>query len=335
MAWTPPQLEALAEKVREEETARVVFRDLLGWFGASRAGARALATIAEALERLDLATDPPLEGTPVEATVTLRRRVVSAPGASGGDGTPTPRLRYAGFRVGALLREGRTLVSVRPDAPVREAITQMLFHDYSQLPVMRTEWDCLGFITWKSIGHENFFSQTTTVRDCLRADFEECGVDDNLFDVLDRIIRHEVVIVRGANRRVQGVLTTTDLAEAFRTLAEPFLLLSEVEGHLRVVLDRVFSPAEMREALPADERDGDVQSAADLSFGSYVRLLQPRAGFDRLAVPHDHGVISRELDLVREIRNRVMHFRPEGLAAADLERLRRFAQLLRDMEARR
>ncbi len=78
MAWTPPQLEALAGRVRDEETAKVVFLDLLGWFGASRAGARALTTISDALERRDLATDPPLEGAPLDASITLRRRVVSA-----------------------------------------------------------------------------------------------------------------------------------------------------------------------------------------------------------------------------------------------------------------
>lgn len=331
MAWLPPQLDELAVKVRADEAPKVLVRDLLGWFGATRPGARAVSTINDALDRLDLASDPPLDQAPVDAWITLRPRVVSA----SSDGAAAPKLRYAGFRVGALLRGDRALVSVKPDAPVREAVTQMLLHDYSQLPVLRNDWDCLGFVTWKSIGHENFFSATATARDCLRGEFEECGVDDNLFDVLDRIIRYEVVIVRGAGRRVLGVLTTTDLAEAFRTLAEPFLLLSEVEGHLRAVLDRVFSPAEMRDACLPDERSQDVRSAADLSFGSYVRLLQPRAGFERLGVPHDHGVVTRELDAVREVRNRVMHFRPEGLGAADLDRLRHFAQLLRDMEARR
>lgn len=336
MAWIPPQLEALAEKVRADEAPKVLFSDVLGWFNASRPGARAVSTINDALDRLDLAADPPLEQAPADAWITLRLRVVSDPGpVTGAGGAAPPKLRYAGFRVGALLRGERALVSVKPDAPVREAITLMLLHDFSQLPVLRTPWDCLGFVTWKSIGHENFFSPTATVRDCLRSEFEECGVDDNLFDVLDRIIRYEVVIVRGAGRRVQGVLTTTDLAEAFRALAEPFLLLSEVEGYLRVVLDRVFSPTELRDAVPADERTDGMHTAADLSFGSYVRLLQPRAGFDRLEVPHDHRVVVDELDAVREIRNRVMHFRPEGVGAPDLERLRRFAQLLRDMEARR
>ncbi len=111
MAWTPPQLEALAGRVRDEETAKVVFLDLLGWFGASRAGARALTTISDALERRDLATDPPLEGAPLDASITLRRRVVSAQEPLDGDGASKPRLRYAGFRVGGGWRRGWRRVS--------------------------------------------------------------------------------------------------------------------------------------------------------------------------------------------------------------------------------
>lgn len=334
MTPIPPSLEALAIQARGGEPARVIVRDLLGWFGASRAGARAVATIAAALDQLELVADPAIEDTPVDSYITLRHRVV-ATAPTGEDGAAVPRLRHTGFRVEALLRNGHALVSVKPDAPVREAITLMLLHDFSQLPVMRTNWDCLGFISWKSIGHEAFFGATLTVRDCLRKGHEECGVDDNLFEVIDRIIRNEVVLVRGANRSVLGVLTTTDLAIAFRALSEPFLLLSDVEGHLRAILNRVFTPTEMRAVLPPDEVRDHVHGAEDLSFGSYVRLLQPRAGFDRLQVPYDHGVVNRELDIVREIRNRVMHFHPEGIAAADLERLRRVAQLVRDMEARK
>jgi len=40
----------------------------------------------------------------------------------------------------------------------------------------------------------------------------------------------------------------------------------------------------------------------------------------------------QQLDNVRQIRNRVMHFEPDGLEEDDLEVLRRFTDLLRKLQ---
>lgn len=338
MAWIPPQIEELVAKAQGGVAPSVRFDELLGWFNASRPGARALRTIADALDRLDLVADPSLETAVPDATITLRARLPGAPHPTESESPPSdatsqPRLRHTAFHVKRLKAATCGLVSVNPEAPLREAITKMDMHDFSQLPVLRNEWDCLGYVSWKTIGRARFHGSGNTVRECMSADFEECRADDNLFEVLDAIVRSEFVLVRGANRRFQGIITTTDLSEEFHALTEPFLLLSEVEGYLRTVLDRCFTPTEMREACAPDEQH-DIRSAADLSFGAYVRLLQPYERYRRLDVPHDHAVIVGALDVIRKIRNSVMHFRPEGIDHPDLLRLRGFARVLRDIEGR-
>ena len=45
------------------------------------------------------------------------------------------------YWIGKLEAANHALVSVKPDAQLSEAITMMLSHDYSQLPVMTNERD--------------------------------------------------------------------------------------------------------------------------------------------------------------------------------------------------
>lgn len=71
---------------------------------------------------------------------------------------------------------------------------------------------------------------------------------------------------------------------------------------------------------------------ADLSFGEYVRLLENDAQWQKIRLPIDRGVFCNLLDKVREIRNDVMHFDPDGVPPEDLERLRYFANLLQRLQ---
>ena len=51
-----------------------------------------------------------------------------------------------------LAAENRRPLCVSPETRVAEAITLMLQHDYSQLPVTRTEREVKGIFSWKSLG---------------------------------------------------------------------------------------------------------------------------------------------------------------------------------------
>jgi len=55
------------------------------------------------------------------------------------------------FRIGSLPAANKTLVVVNQNDSINMAITLMLQHDFSQLPVMQGEREVKGMITWKSI----------------------------------------------------------------------------------------------------------------------------------------------------------------------------------------
>src|SRR5439155_8918037 len=101
-------------------------------------------------------------------------------------------------RIGMLPAANRPPVTVSPDAPVSEAVTLMLMHDFSQLAVIQNERKVLGLISWKSIGScTSLGKQANNVKDCLDKDIEVLRYDRPLFDAVGTIIRNEVVLVRG------------------------------------------------------------------------------------------------------------------------------------------
>jgi predicted transcriptional regulator len=110
----------------------------------------------------------------------------------------------------------------------------MLINDFSQLPVMNGDRTLHGMVSWKSFGR----AAARNAAGKVVADF----LDDKpltlrsstpLLEAIDEIIRREVVLVRGNDRSIVGLVTPTNLSEQLRTLSEAFLLLGEIEHHLR------------------------------------------------------------------------------------------------------
>ncbi len=182
-----------------------------------------------------------------------------------------------------------------------------------------------GMISWRSV----LLAQTkgvepTRVGECMER-HEEVRVraEDSLLTAFQKVVDHEAVLVRGDEKSITGIVTATDLSIMFREQTEPFLLLSEIENQLRRLIDGHFSPEELKSAKdPADE-EREVDSVTDLTFGECTRLLEKPDHWQRLGVRLDKKTFVKQLIEVREIRNDVMHFDPDGLSADELQRLSR------------
>jgi hypothetical protein len=86
------------------------------------------------------------------------------------------------------------------------------------------------------------------------------------------LFRHDCVLVRDSSRRISGIVTTRDLSEQFGSFGEPFLLLGEIENHIRAILGSL-SKSDLSSALDPAGGNREVEDAADLTFGEYLRLL--------------------------------------------------------------
>jgi len=155
----------------------------------------------------------------------------------------------------------------------------------------------------------------------------EIPADASLFQAIPIIIELQYVLVRGSDRKITGIVTTSDLSGEFRRLAEPYLLLGEIENQLRRMIGTRFSLPELAEARdPLDTRD--VKSVADLNFGRYILLLETPDRLNRLKVSIDRGTFVADLHHVREIRNDIMHFDPDPLPDNEIAFLRKFVRFL-------
>ncbi len=163
--------------------------------------------------------------------------------------------------------------------------------------------------------------------------YHEIRASASIFEAIPLVVAHEYVLVRGDDNRIIGIITATDLSEQFQQLSEPFLLLGEIENLLRGIIGDHFSVSELADARDPEDENRKVDSPADLNFGEYVRLLQKPENWKRLDLAIDRTVFCSDLDAIREIRNNVMHFDPEGIVDDDLSKLRNFTNFLKQLQA--
>lgn len=69
-------------------------------------------------------------------------------------------------------------------------------------------------------------------------------------------------------------MTAADLSQQFHQMTEPFLLLSEIERHVRKLLDGKVSEDELTKARDPSDSGRDVQRVDDLTLGECIRLVE-------------------------------------------------------------
>ncbi len=281
-----------------------------------------MAEIRRELERRNLRTDLDFEFEWVDNPINI---VLDDRGE---DATVTaPPIVDPTVRVDVLAAAHNAPVSVKRDEPLVKATTIMRIEDYSQLPVMPNPHSVDGVVSWNSIGESHAQGKTpTTVRECM-VEARAIDISTPLADATDLINQHDYVLVR-KNREITGIVTAADLATQFKQLTHPFLLIGEIEHHLRnLVRDRF----ENDDFVTVSGGDDGVRGPDDLTFGGYIRLLQPKEAWTKLGVEADRSVFLQRLESVRVIRNDVMHFSPDALAEGDTRQLECMARFCRTL----
>lgn len=230
-------------------------------------------------------------------------------------------------RIGMLEGAHNAPVSVTRDDPLSAATTTMCIYDYSQLPVMQGDREVKGIISWKSIGEAHARGASPKcVRDCMCDDVEVVDGKMPLTDAAEVIYKHDYVLVHDEQKKLTGILTAVDLAREFKERTYPFLLIGEIEHHIRNLILGKFTPEEFVAAAEGDER---VRSPDQLTLGGYLRLLGPREKWAKLGISIDRSVFLKQLGRVREIRNDVVHFSAEPPNESDLRELEGMARFCR------
>ncbi len=351
-AKIPDQLKEVADSVSQGTERSETVRTLLSWFEAERRGYWKVQEIRKALRKLKLKTEPDFEDAWIDAPVVFwakpkKEKALPQAGADSATDTdpnteevaneaPIPAKGADGahsrIKIGVLAAANTPPRCISPDAEISEAITLMLQHDFSQLPVTTTERDVKGIISWRSLGSRLALGrQCKKVRECMETP-SEIRSDASLFEAIQQIVEHECVLVRDITRKLTGIVTTEDLSRQFAQLGEPFLLLGQIENHVRNLIANKFTKAELLAVRDPADLGREIEDVSDLTFGEYVRLLQNPKQWTTFAIQIDRKTFTDELRKVGDIRNDVMHFHPDGIGPEDLAMLRKFARFLNELE---
>ena len=90
----------------------------------------------------------------------------------------------------------------------------------------------------------------------------------------------------------------------------------------------LFSPPVLVD-IPKASDEQTIDHIANLTFGDYCRLLEDPTKWEKLSLKFERTVFVKLLNEIRNIRNNVMHFNPDGLDPKDLRKLQNASRFLR------
>jgi predicted transcriptional regulator len=104
-------------------------------------------------------------------------------------------------------------ITVTREAKLKEAITLMMMHDISQLPVVSGTRTVQGVISWETIGFGlNNGSDSELVVDFIQNDVTILDQETPLLDAISDILKKGFVLVQRADKTLCGIVTLTDLS---------------------------------------------------------------------------------------------------------------------------
>lgn len=296
-------------------------RELFNALGYERRTRGNCCLVDQFLEERDLMVAPHYNDVWVDNIITLKHK-------------PKAKTRLTQdpiMRVQILEGATCTPLFVSNDAPLSTAITLMRLHDYSQLPVTTNgQRGLCGYISWQTIG----IAQANGVNTGVVKDYKQpiervLKLDTPLLDSVRYVYQNEFALVEDNERKICGILTTSDISKQFLTLTEPFLLMEEIEGQIRFLMNDKFLLEDIKKCCNEQERK--VESIDDLTFGEYIRLLQIEENWAKFNIPVDKVIFLKALDEVRMIRNDIMHFEPDGISEEQHSCLVKVSKLLKSM----
>ncbi|MCB0189971.1 MAG: CBS domain-containing protein, partial [Caldilineaceae bacterium] len=152
------------------------------------------------------------------------------------------------------LLEGRSRpTTVTLTDSVTTAIVTMTEKGYSQLPVVEHNNQPVGMITYESIiqAVSNFtvgVDGLQVTHALIKADM--FALDDDLFDILDRLQEKNAILVVDADKELIGIVTNYDSTAYFRRRAEDLMLIEDIESMIKDLIQTAFQMTANNDTTP-------------------------------------------------------------------------------------
>jgi CBS domain-containing protein len=316
-----------------DQPVQLTVRDLLAVWGASYRDYDTVGRIQRDLAEAGLHCRPPFtEGSAssvVQVGTQLREAaepLTEQPAQVEDEELVLPEVS---LRMGDIRSAVGGITFVSPDASLEDAQAIMMRDNFSQLAVMMSPSALRGAVSWDTIARAHVRASQVTLADAIDPHPKVVHANEELFGQMTTIYDAGHVFVRDRDDRVCGIVTTADLSDQFQLLTEPFFQLGEIERRLRRCITRAFTVNDLQCVAAARK---PITSVDDMMFGQYIRLLSDASRWHALSWQISREIFISELDEVRKIRNRVMHFSAKPLVEEQQELLRSFLSWIRHLD---
>jgi predicted transcriptional regulator len=242
------------------------------------------------------------------------------------------------FRVSQLVPLDQDVVTVPIGTRVGEALDLMRDHAFDQLPVITVDDRVVGAFTYRSFARELRHVRAqddprSVPVDDLVEDLKFVRPSDEVGAILGAIEADNAVLV-GDEDRLLAVVTTADVTRFLWRRTRPFVLLQDIELAIRDLMRSACSAEQLVGCVIAvllGETDQVDRRLEDLTLGDLLSVLLHGASFGkffRLRFGPNRDLVRTMLEPVRDIRNKVFHFR-DDVSEDELLNLLRVAAWLR------
>lgn len=142
--------------------------------------------------------------------------------------------------INQLISENQKLISVTQKDSAQDALSLMIEHDFSQLPVIDDDNKFQGMITSDSILRT--VSYLKTIPENLKVSsailkVRSYSIDDELSELLKGLLDASAIPIVDKQGKIQAIITSYDTAEYFRRRAENIILAEDIEAILRDLIE--------------------------------------------------------------------------------------------------
>jgi hypothetical protein len=202
----------------------------------------------------------------------------------------------------------------------------MLLNDYSQLAVLSGKHTLGGAVTWQSIAQARHLNPNASLSDAT-VGARDVGYRTDLLEVLVDLQKRGFIFVRDASNAVAGIVTVADVAGRYGDMANPFILIGDLDRLLRRAIARAVPITDV--IALCDPQGRRITVHGDMSIGDYQRVLENPRCWARMSWDLDQRAFVARLGEIRRIRNTVMHFNPDPVPPNTVEQLRSINEVLR------
>jgi predicted transcriptional regulator len=304
---------------KSEKEYKITPRMLVNAFGFEKRTSGNRAIVSRFLEDQLIETSPDYTNAWIDGEIILRHKKKAK----------SKRTTDPIQRIKMIPAANREPISVKKEASLAEATTLMRLHSYSQIPVLSGQRSIYGYVSWETIGNgvangvssDKVLSYTST-------DISILPYETPLLEAIKIVIAKEFAVVQKEDKTISGIVTLADVSQQFLSIAEPFLLLEEIENHLRQILDGKLLVEEVIKYCNPDDTSRKIDHIDDLTFGEYVRIFENNCLWIKINLNVEKSHFVKQLDKVRAIRNDIMHFEPEGITEAQLTDLTNMSKFM-------